>query len=102
MIIQNLIQQQLIKPGTWVGVRAHKNHKITHMWRVHDCVIQDQHVTCWNPQNNQLLPVHVMCIHEVDGMNLMRFCEQADLDAQGCKKPPKTRRGRKPKHMAPK
>lgn len=98
MIIVNLINQQLIKPGTWVGVKP-MSQAVTYTWRVHDCVIHRDHVLCWNPQNNQLQAVRLQEILEVDGMSLSRFCEQADLDATGVKKPPRTRRGRKPKHQ---
>lgn len=98
MIVVNLMDLELIKPGTWVGVRP-TSQSVTYTWRVHDCVIHQDHVLCWNPQNNQLQAVRLQEIQEVDGMSLDRFCEQADLNAQGVKKPPRIRRGRKPKHM---
>lgn len=99
MIVANLLEQKLIQSGTWVGVRqAHVN--ICYTWRVHDCVVHEDTLICWNPQNNQLHVVHLQDIQEVDGMTLKRFCEQADLDVTGVKKPPRTRRGRKPKNRA--
>lgn len=97
MIINNLLKQNLIKKGTWIGVSS--NHTcITHRYVVEQ--VTDHHsVIVTDPAQNCKLKIPPDVILEIDGMNLTRFCAQADLDAEGIKIQNMKRRGRKPKHL---
>jgi hypothetical protein len=95
-LINNLIQHNLIRPGVWLGVHAPQSTRVQQRLRV-DRVDANQVLMCVNTSGH-LVAVAPEFIHEVDGMSLSRLCAQADLDAQGRKLKPQTRRGRKPKH----
>jgi hypothetical protein len=94
-LINNLIQHNLIRPGTWLGVCPPQSVRVQQRLRVER--IDAQHVLSCVNTSGQIVKVSPEFIHEVDGMSLTRLCAQADLDTQGCKLKPQTRRGRKPK-----
>ena len=95
-LIKNLIAHKLIQPGTWLGVSTQTDHRVLHRLRVER--VTTEHVWACVPHTGKVLCVPPTCLQEVDGMVLSRACAQADLNTQGEKLAPKTRRGRKPKH----
>lgn len=96
MIVKNLIKQQLIQKGTWLGVQLTQQHAVKN-WRVEQ-VLSSYEIMCWDHTQNQLIKCDSQQVVQVDGMSLHRFCAQADLDAQGEKIMHLVRRGRKPKN----
>lgn len=96
-LIKNLITHKLIQPGTWLGVTDNQAHRVHHRLRVER--ISEYHIWACVPHSGQVIQVCAEHICEVDGMAMHRVCAQADLDAQGIKLKPQTRRGRKPKHL---
>ncbi len=95
-LIKNLITHNLIQPGTWLGVKTAHQHRVHHRLRVERVTACD--IWACVPNSGEVIQVCAEHICEVDGMALSRVCAQADLDAQGMKLKPQTRRGRKPKH----
>jgi hypothetical protein len=95
-LIKNLIEHKLIQPGTWLGVKTALDYRVHHRLRVER--VSTEQVWACVPNSGQVVPISAEHICEVDGMSMHRVCAQADLDAQGFKLKPQTRRGRKPKH----
>jgi hypothetical protein len=95
MLIKNLIKSKLIQPGTWLGVSV-PGHTQVHV-RMRVCDIKSDQIWGHVPNQTQAVCIPDHVIQEVDGMHILRFCSQADLNAQGEKLLPKPRRGRKPK-----
>lgn len=94
-VIQNLIQGEFIRKGTWVGVR--NSHKPITQRLVVERWLPDGDLIVRDMQNHQLFRMPPQLVAEIDGMTLDRFLEQADLDPQGIRKQNLVRRGRKPK-----
>lgn len=92
-LVQTLMHQGRIKSGTWVGVKvsSHMKHMV-----VHQIAPPDQ-VLLQDPRDLNLYKVHCDHICEVDGMQLHRYCAQADLNPDGTPIQNLTRRGRKRK-----
>ena len=96
-LIKNLISHNLIQTGTWLGVTVPNTPKVQQRLRVER--VQPDQIWACAQYSGQMVSVPLDAIQEVDGMVLHRLCAQADLDTQGNKRTPQTRRGRKPKHM---
>lgn len=95
-LIKNLITHKLIQPGTWLGIKTTQQHRVHHRLRVEQ--ISEFDIWACVPNSGSVIQVCAEHICEVDGMAISRVCAQADLDSQGVKLTPQTRRGRKPKH----
>jgi hypothetical protein len=95
-LIKNLIECKLIQPGTWLGLKTAQEYRVHYRLRVEQ--VSAEQVWACVPHSGEVVPICAEHICEVDGMNLIRLCAQADLDAQGRKLKPQTKRGRKPKH----
>lgn len=95
-LIKNLITHKLIQPGTWLGIKTAQEYRVHHRLRVEQ--VSGYDIWACVPHSGSVIKVCAEHICEIDGMALARACAQADLDAQGVKLKPQTRRGRKPKH----
>lgn len=95
MILLNLVSQNLVGKGTWVGVQTNE-HKILRRLVVERITAQGQ-ITALDVNTNQKFTFAHTCVVEIEGMSLPRFLQQADLDSNGIKITNIIRRGRKPK-----
>lgn len=95
MILENLIKQNLIKQGTWIGITNH-GKPVIHRLAV-ESVTNAGDLIGIDYTTNQKMRVAQEAVVEIDGMNISRFLEQADLDKNGEKVVNRVRRGRKPK-----
>jgi glycerol-3-phosphate dehydrogenase len=96
MIFQNLVKHNLIKQGTWIGITNHGN-SVIHRISV-ESITSSGDLIGIDYTNNQKVRVTSQAVVEIDGMNISRFLEQADLDKNGEKIVNLVRRGRKPKN----
>ena len=96
MIIANLVRQNFIKKGTWVGV-CNQGKPVIHRIAV-ESITTSGDVIGIDYNTNQKVRVAQQAVVEIDGMSICRFLEQADLDKNGEKIQNLVRRGRKPKN----
>ena len=94
-MFENLIKQQLVRKGTWLGV-APSGEKV-HTRVSMESITLDGHIVGMDCRTNQRVKFAATLVVEIDGMSLGRFLAQADLDSQGRKIENLVRRGRKPK-----
>lgn len=95
MIIANLVKQNLIGKGTWIGI-GDKSHPVIYRIVV-ESITTSGDVIGIDYLTNQKVKVQQHMVVEIDGMNISRFLSQADLDSNGVKIQNLVRRGRKPK-----
>lgn len=98
MIFDNLIEQKLITKGTWIGLKNGNRPVVTRLWV--QTITCDNKLVAVDHNNNQTVVLDPQMIVEIDGMNLERFCQQADLTCEGKKITGIKRRGRKPKNRS--
>jgi hypothetical protein len=95
MLMENLIKQQLISPGTWIGVHNSAGMVVKRL--LVNRVIDHNQLAVIDASTNHVVMLASSMIKEIDGMSLHRFCEQAGLDSDGEPLAGARRRGRRPK-----
>lgn len=94
-MFDNLIKQNLVRKGTWLGIAQSGNQVYTRVSMEH--ITSDGHIVGMDCRTNQRVKFSAMMVAEIDGMSVNRFLAQADLDPQGRKIENLVRRGRRPK-----
>lgn len=95
MLLKNLIERELVSPGTWVGIHNKSGMVIKRL--LINRIIDHSHLDVIDPGTNHNITLHCDMIKEIDGMSLHRFCAQASLNNEGEPITGVRRRGRRPK-----
>lgn len=94
-MFDNLIKQQLVRRGTWLGLAQPGAPVFTRVSM--EYMTKDGQIVGMDCRTNQRVKFSTLMVVEIDGMDVNRFLAQADLNSQGLKIENLVRRGRKPK-----
>lgn len=93
---KSLISKNLVGKGSVIGIPFQPNNKIYHRFIIekidYSLNIQATHI-----QTNMIVEIDINAIAEIDGMDVIRFLNQADLDNDGKSTLTGKKRGRRSK-----